>query len=117
LCDADIASNNGGWQWSAGTGTDAQPWFRIFNPILQGERFDTNGDYVRKYVPELKNVPTKNIHAPWLMNKQEQISCGVIIGKTYPQPIVDHATERDATTQMYRRQSFVPSQKKMRKQF
>jgi deoxyribodipyrimidine photo-lyase len=107
LCDADIASNNGGWQWSAGTGTDAQPWFRIFNPISQGKKFDADGNYVRKYVPELAAVPNKYIHAPWLMEKTEQISCGVTIGKHYPHPIVDHATEREMTMQLYKREPVV----------
>lgn len=112
LCDADIASNNGGWQWSAGTGTDAQPWFRIFNPISQGKKFDADGNYVRKYVPELAAVPNKYIHAPWLMEKTEQISCGVTIGKQYPHPIVDHAKEREVTMQLYKREPVVAKKKK-----
>lgn len=103
LCDADVASNNGGWQWSAGTGTDAQPWFRVFNPITQGKKFDPNGDYVRKYVPELGKVPSDSVHAPWTMNRQEQIACGVIVGKDYPLPMVDHAQAREKTLALYKR--------------
>ncbi len=113
LCDADIASNNGGWQWSAGTGTDAQPWFRIFNPVSQGERFDPDGTYVRTFVPELATVPTKRIHAPWKMDKQEQSVCGVTIGKQYPSPIVDHATEREVTMHLYKHE---PTKKRRQEQ-
>jgi len=85
LMDYDLASNNGGWQWSASTGTDAQPYFRVFNPTLQGEKFDPEGDYVRGYVPELRDVPTKHIHTPWL---------SLLKPKDYPAPIVDHAEAR-----------------------
>ena len=65
LLDGDIAANNGGWQWTAGTGTDAAPYFRIFNPVLQSTRFDPKGDYIRRWVPELKGLDSKDIHAPW----------------------------------------------------
>ena len=64
LIDGDMAANNGGWQWAAGTGCDAQPYFRIFNPLTQSEKFDPNGDFIRKFLPELENVPTKHIHSP-----------------------------------------------------
>jgi deoxyribodipyrimidine photo-lyase len=94
LVDGDVASNNGGWQWAAGTGTDAQPFFRIFNPVTQGKRFDPDGDYVRRYVPELDAVPTRWIHAPWEMPEDVQEACGVRIGVDYPAPIVDHAEAR-----------------------
>ncbi|MCP3800153.1 DNA photolyase family protein [Allokutzneria sp. A3M-2-11 16] len=86
LVDGDLASNQHGWQWAAGTGTDASPYFRVFNPITQGEKFDPNGDYVRKYVPELRGVPGKHVHQPW------RLDGGVPPG--YPPPIVDHAEER-----------------------
>jgi deoxyribodipyrimidine photo-lyase len=102
LADADIASNNGGWQWTAGTGTDASPWFRIFNPVTQGKRFDPSGAYVRRYVPELANVPERYIHAPWLMPEELQRSTGVLIGKDYPAPIVDHGEARLRTLALYR---------------
>ncbi len=102
LVDGDHASNNGGWQWAAGTGTDAQPFFRIFNPISQGEKFDPQGEYVRRYLPELQRVPAKYIHAPWTMPAAEQARCGVIIGRDYPAPIVDHATQRNRALALYR---------------
>lgn len=91
LCDADIASNNGGWQWSAGTGTDAAPWFRIFNPALQGKRFDPEGSYVKRYVPELRTVPVRFIHSPERMPAALQRDLGCVIGKHYPSPVVNHA--------------------------
>lgn len=95
LVDGDVASNNGGWQWAAGTGTDAQPFFRIFNPVTQGRRFDPDGDYVRRYVPELRAVPAPAIHTPWTLTVEEQEACGVTLGRDYPMPIVDHAEARD----------------------
>jgi deoxyribodipyrimidine photo-lyase len=85
LVDGDPASNNGGWQWSASTGTDAQPYFRIFNPVLQGEKFDPRGDYVRRFVPELRDVPTRWIHRPWEAPAPP---------RQYPPPIVDHGERR-----------------------
>lgn len=102
LVDGDHASNNGGWQWAAGTGTDAQPYFRIFNPINQGEKFDPDGAYVRRYVPELARVPNRYIHSPWLMSLDEQRRAGVRIGHDYPAPIVDHATQRTRAIALYR---------------
>jgi len=95
LTDGDWAQNNAGWQWSAGCGTDAQPYFRVFNPVLQGAKFDPNGDYVRRYVPELSRLPAKVIHQPWLASAQVLAEAGVTVGETYPRPIVDHATARD----------------------
>ncbi|MEY4592407.1 MAG: deoxyribodipyrimidine photo-lyase [Pseudomonadota bacterium] len=97
LNDFDLAANNGGWQWSASTGCDAQPWFRIFNPVTQSEKFDPQGKFIRRYVPELAGVPDKFIHAPWTMSSQQQAASGVIIGRDYPLPIVDHALARKAT--------------------
>lgn len=91
LSDFDPASNAHGWQWTAGCGTDASPYFRVFNPVLQGHKFDPNGDYVRKFVPELAQIGGGAVHEPWLLSQ------GLIKGDTgdYPAPIVDHATERD----------------------
>ena len=97
LIDYDLAANNGGWQWAASTGCDAQPWFRIFNPTAQSEKFDSDGKFIRRYLPELAKVPDKHIHAPWKMTKVEQNTCGVIIGRDYPAPIVDHAVARART--------------------
>ncbi len=102
LIDADIASNNGGWQWTAGTGTDASPWFRIFNPILQGEKFDPDGAYVRRYVPELSGLPSKAIHQPWVLSPTEQKAAGRTLGVEYPGRIVRHEEERLVTLGLYR---------------
>ncbi|UQX89146.1 DNA photolyase family protein [Jatrophihabitans telluris] len=95
LVDGDLASNNHGWQWVAGTGTDAAPYFRIFNPILQGKKFDPDGDYVRRWVPELNHLPSRVIHEPWSDPN------GAPAG--YPEPIVDHFAERDAALADYQR--------------
>jgi deoxyribodipyrimidine photo-lyase len=97
LLDFDLAANNGGWQWAASTGCDAQPWFRIFNPVTQSEKFDAEGHFIRRYVPELIRVPQKVIHAPWKMTAAEQAACGVRIGRDYPAPVVDHAAARART--------------------
>ena len=97
LLDFDLAANNGGWQWAASTGWDAQPWFRIFNPVTQSERFDAEGRFILRYVPELSRVPQKFIHAPWKMSAAEQAACGVHIGRDYPAPVVDHAAARART--------------------
>jgi deoxyribodipyrimidine photo-lyase len=102
LIDFDLAANNGGWQWAASTGCDAQPYFRIFNPIAQSERFDPEGKFIRRYLPELALVPSKYIHAPWLMPPVDQRAIEVHIGKTYPAPIVDHAAQRDQALAMYK---------------
>ena len=101
LADGDLASNNGGWQWAASTGTDAQPYFRIFNPVLQGRRHDPEGDYVRRWIPELERVPAPWIHAPWEASPLELAGAGVTLGATYPAPIVDHAIQRDRALEMY----------------
>ncbi len=95
LTDGDWAQNNAGWQWSAGCGCDAQPYFRVFNPMLQGERFDPEGDYVRKYVPELAGLPARFIHTPWEAPANVLSAAGVTLGETYPQPIVDHGLARE----------------------
>ena len=102
LLDGDPASNNGGWQWTAGTGTDAAPYFRVFNPILQGLKFDPLGDYVRRWVPELALVPTKFIHTPWEMPIETQKQAQCRIDSDYPAPIVDHALARERVLLAYR---------------
>ena len=102
LVDADPAANNGGWQWTAGVGTDAAPYFRIFNPILQAAKFDPDGAYVRRWVPELARVPTRFIHEPWAIPADEQRRAGCIIGKDYPAPIVDHSWARARVLTAYR---------------
>lgn len=94
LIDYDAASNIGGWQWAASTGTDAVPYFRIFNPTTQSERFDAKGDFIRQYLPALKNVPNQYIHEPYKMPKAEQERTNCIIGKDYPEPVVDHRKMR-----------------------
>lgn len=102
LIDGDPAANNAGWQWVAGTGADAAPYFRVFNPISQGQKFDPQGDYVRRWVPELQGVPKKFIHAPWQMSTSEQIKARCRIGQEYPPPIVDHAWARDRMLAAYK---------------
>ena len=101
LNDFDLSANNGGWQWAASTGCDAQPYFRIFNPVTQSERFDPQGKFIRRYLPQLKDVPDKFIHAPWMLPPLEQQACGVVIGRDYPAPVVDHATQRLAALALY----------------
>jgi deoxyribodipyrimidine photo-lyase len=101
LNDFDLAANNGGWQWAASTGCDAQPYFRIFNPVTQSERFDPHGIFIRRYLPELANCRNDEIHAPWRMSRQRQEQTGVIVGETYPHPVVDHAAARFRTLRRY----------------
>jgi deoxyribodipyrimidine photo-lyase len=101
LTDFDLAANNGGWQWAASTGCDAQPWFRIFNPVTQSEKFDPQGRFIRLYLPELERVPDRYIHAPWQMPAAEQDACGVRLGVDYPTPVVDHAPARAVTLALY----------------
>jgi len=101
LVDGDPASNNGGWQWAAGTGTDAQPYFRIFNPVLQGKRFDPDGHYVRRWVPELTPLSADFIHEPWSARPMDLAAAGVVLGETYPEPICDHAERRKMALALY----------------
>lgn len=101
LNDFDLSANNGGWQWAASSGCDAQPYFRIFNPVTQSEKFDPEGKFIRRYVPELARVPDKFIHAPWTMGRLEQEALGIVIGRDYPGPIVDHAAAREQTLARY----------------
>ncbi|MDS1135504.1 cryptochrome/photolyase family protein [Nitratireductor indicus] len=102
LVDADPASNPANWQWVAGSGADAAPYFRIFNPVLQGEKFDSGGDYIRRYVPELENLPSKDIHKPWKAKGEALKKAGITLGKTYPEPMVDHATAREHALSDYK---------------
>jgi deoxyribodipyrimidine photo-lyase len=101
LADADRASNVGNWQWVAGTGADAAPYFRILNPIRQAERFDPSGDFVRRYVPELRDLDGPVVHAPWKVDPIKLASAGIDLGVTYPGPIVDHAEAREHTLAAY----------------
>ena len=101
LADADLANNNGGWQWAAGTGADAAPYFRILNPVLQSKRFDPRGEYIRRFLPELANVPDAKIHEPWTMTAVEQSRVNCRIGIDYPAPIVDHARERETALRLF----------------
>jgi deoxyribodipyrimidine photo-lyase len=96
LVDANLANNAGGWQWVAGSGADAAPYFRIFNPIMQGEKFDPEGDYVRRWVPELAQLPSKYIHKPWTAPAGVLQQAGLTLGRDYPQPLVDHDKARKA---------------------
>ena len=105
LIDFDLAANNGGWQWAASVGCDAQPWFRIFNPVTQSERFDAQGHFIRRYLPELARVAEKFIHAPWTMPAAEQQRTGCVIGRDYPLPIVDHAVQRGQALALFRQAS------------
>jgi deoxyribodipyrimidine photo-lyase len=95
LVDADPGNNPGNWQWSAGCGADAAPYFRIFNPTTQGERFDPDGDYVRRWVPELGRLPTEYLHAPAEASAEVLAAAGVRLGHSYPHPIVDHRAARE----------------------
>ncbi len=101
LVDADLANNTMGWQWTAGSGADAAPYFRIFNPVRQGEKFDPAGDYVRQWVPELKSLPKKWIHDPWEAPADVLAEAGVELGEDYPRPIVDHGEARKAALAAY----------------
>lgn len=102
LVDGDVAANNGGWQWSAGSGTDAQPYFRIFNPVTQAGNFDPDGAYIRRWVPELAALKTPAIHAPWA-HATALAAAGITLGVQYPAPIVDHADARVRTLAAYAR--------------
>jgi deoxyribodipyrimidine photo-lyase len=103
LADADLASNNGGWQWVAGSGTDAAPYFRIFNPVLQSKKLDPDGAYIRRFVPELARVPSSRIHEPWTMTAEEQRAAGCRVGLDYPDRILDHETERGVALGLWER--------------
>lgn len=102
LNDFDLAANNGGWQWAASTGCDAQPYFRIFNPVTQSQKFDPQGRFIRKYLPELAGCDDKFVHSPWAMTAQQQREAGVIIGRDYPAPVVDHGAARKRALELYK---------------
>lgn len=102
LIDGDSAANAGGWQWAAGVGADAQPFFRVFNPTLQGQRFDPDGKFVRQWLPELARVPDRLVHEPWKMTSLEQREANCLIGRDYPAPIIDHHYARDRALRHYR---------------
>ena len=102
LLDFDLAANNGGWQWAASTGCDAQPWFRIFNPVTQSQRFDPQGKFIRRYVPELARVPNAYLHAPWTLPPAQQQALGMTIGRDYPAPLVDHAVMRQHALALFK---------------
>ena len=101
LVDADLASNAASWQWVAGSGADAAPYFRIFNPMLQSKKFDPNGDYIRRYVPELAKLPNDHLHAPWEATADVLQAAGVTLGQTYPQPFVEHGKARKRALEAY----------------
>jgi len=101
LIDYDLASNNGGWQWAASTGCDAQPYFRIFNPVTQSQRFDAQGAFIRRYVPELAPLDAREIHAPWTVPPATQRAKGVVVGRDYPAPVVDHALARAQALELF----------------
>jgi deoxyribodipyrimidine photo-lyase len=103
LVDGAVSANVGNWQWAASTGTDAQPYFRIFNPTSQSAKFDPTGDYIRRYVPELARLPNTAIHIPWKLAPAEQRRLGCVVGQDYPAPIVDHAAQRPRALAMFRR--------------
>ena len=101
LNDFDLAANNGGWQWAASSGCDAQPYFRIFNPVTQSEKFDPEGKFIRRYLPALAALPDKLIHAPWLARPVDLAAAGIALPKDYPLPVVDHAVAREKTLLRY----------------
>ncbi|MBP6675782.1 MAG: FAD-binding domain-containing protein, partial [Vitreoscilla sp.] len=101
LNDFDLAANNGGWQWAASTGCDAQPYFRIFNPVAQSEKFDPEGKFIKRYLPQLAGLPPKAIHAPWLAQPLELAAAELRLGEHYPEPVVAHEVARDRTLARY----------------
>ena len=101
LNDFDLSANNGGWQWASSSGCDAQPYFRIFNPVAQSEKFDADGKFIRRYLPQLAGLPTKALHAPWIARPIDLAAAGVRLGETYPEPIVAHDEARLKTLERY----------------
>ena len=101
LVDADLASNAASWQWVAGCGADAAPYFRVFNPSLQGVKFDPDGDYVRRWVPELARLPAAAIHTPWEARPLDLADAGIRLGHDYPRPIVDHKAARERALTLF----------------
>jgi deoxyribodipyrimidine photo-lyase len=111
LVDADLANNTLGWQWTAGCGADAAPFFRIFNPINQGEKFDPNGNYVRRWCPELGELPARWIHQPHSAPKEVRRASAIDLGETYPEPLVSQALARDVALEAFRRTKTSPATK------
>jgi deoxyribodipyrimidine photo-lyase len=103
LLDADLASNSASWQWVAGTGSDAAPFFRIFNPMIQAQKFDNEGIYIRKYVPEIAKLPNKFIFSPWLADKQTLKDSNVELGNNYPFPIIDYTVSRNRALEEFKK--------------
>ena len=101
LIDYDLAANNGGWQWAASTGCDAQPWFRVFNPVSQSRKFDPQGRFIRRYLPQLARLPDDLLHTPWLASPVDLAAAGIELGRDYPPPIVDHEAARESTLKRY----------------
>jgi deoxyribodipyrimidine photo-lyase len=101
LNDFDLSANNGGWQWASSSGCDAQPYFRIFNPITQSEKFDAEGKFIRRYLPQLTKLDTKFIHAPWTAPEMTLQMAGITLGKDYPRPVVAHDEARKRTLSRY----------------
>lgn len=101
LIDFDLAANNGGWQWVSSSGCDAQPYFRIFNPSLQSEKFDPQGKFIRRYLPQLSKMATQHLHAPWKAKPADWLNAGIALDKNYPLPLVDHAQARQRTLERY----------------
>ncbi|MGB4346157.1 MAG: deoxyribodipyrimidine photo-lyase [Burkholderiaceae bacterium] len=101
LNDFDLSANNGGWQWASSSGCDAQPYFRIFNPVTQSERFDADGKFIKRYLPQLAKLNAKQIHAPWLLTAMELQMAGITLGQSYPQPLVAHDAARKKTLERY----------------
>jgi deoxyribodipyrimidine photo-lyase len=101
LNDFELSSNNGGWQWAASSGCDAQPYFRIFNPVTQSEKFDASGKFIRHYVPELAALSEKDIHAPWRAKPEALKAAKIALGADYPLPLVDHEVARKLTLARY----------------
>ncbi len=102
LCDADPANNAASWQWVAGSGADAAPYFRIFNPITQGEKFDPDGNFVRTYIPEIAKLPANCIHRPWEAPGHILTRAGIRLGETYPRPIVSHEDARERALEAFK---------------
>ena len=101
LVDADLPQNTLGWQWTAGCGADAAPYFRVFNPISQGEKFDPQGDYVRRWCPELAKLPNAWLHQPWQAPRELLARAGIVLGRDYPEPIVSHAIAREVALEAF----------------
>ena len=102
LVDADLASNSASWQWVAGCGADAAPYFRIYNPVTQGEKFDPDGKYIREYIPELKDLPDKHLFSPWEAPEEILVQANIVLGENYPKPIVDLKASREKALEAFK---------------